>query len=85
MNKDYISITKSDGSIEQMEVVATFRLEETSKNCIIYRSLLENKYYAASYDEASDYSNLDTNFTEKEKKQLNEIFKTLNNGSENHA
>ena len=28
MNKDYITITKKDGSTEQMEILAIFRLEE---------------------------------------------------------
>ena len=56
MNKDYITITKADGSTELMEVVATFKLEETSKDCIIYKSISDEKYYAASYDADSDYS-----------------------------
>lgn len=85
MNKDYINITKNDGSTEQMEVVATFRLEDTSKDCIIYKSLLESKYYAASYENNSDYSNLNTDFTEKEKEQLNKIFEVLNYGGEKNA
>lgn len=85
MNMDYIAITKSDGSIEQMEVVATFRLEDTSKDCIIYKSLLENKYYAASYEKDLEYSSLNTEFTEKEKEQLNKIFKALNYGGGKNA
>lgn len=85
MDKDYISIAKSDGSIEQMEVIATFRLEDTAKDCIVYKSLLENKYYAASYESDLDYSNLNTEFTEKEKEQLNRIFETLINRGEKNA
>ena len=85
MIKDYITVTKSDGSTEQMEVVATFKLVDTSKDCIIYKSLLENKYYAASYDADLDYSILNTEFTEKEKEQLNKIFAELNYGGENNA
>ena len=85
MNMDYIAITKSDGSIEQMEVVATFRLEDTSKDCIIYKSLLENKYYAASYEKDLEYSSLNTEFTEKEKEQLNKLFKALNYGGGKNA
>ncbi len=82
MGKDYIVITKEDGSSEPMEIVATFRLEETSKDCIIYRSLnsKEEHYYAASYDKNTNYSNLDTNFSEHEKEQLNKIFKALDMG-----
>ena len=85
MNKDYITITKVDGSTELMEVVATFKLEETSKNCIIYKSISDEKYYAASYDTDSDYSNLNTDFTESEKEQLNKIFNKLSHGGELNA
>lgn len=85
MNKDFISITKADGSSEQMEVVAIFKLEESSKNCIIYKSTSEQKYYAASYDENSDYSNLNTNFSETEKEQLNKIFNALNLRGDSNA
>lgn len=85
MNKDYIIITLSDGSTEKMEVVATFRLEETSKDCIIYKSINNQKYYAASYNTDSDYSNLDTNFSESEKEQLNKIFNKLKLGGDLNA
>ena len=87
MNKDYIVITKEDGSSEQMEIVATFRLEETSKDCIFYKNLNSNDehYYAASYDKDTEYSNLDTNFSEHEKEQLNKIFETLKYRGVNNA
>lgn len=87
MNKDYITIIKSDGITEQMEVVATFKLEDTSKDCIIYKSLQKNRYYAASYKNYLDFSNLNTEFTEKEKEQLNKIFETINyrDGGEKNA
>ena len=80
MSKDYITISKIDGTLEQMEVVATFKLEESNKDCIIYKSLDEERYYAASYNSDLDYSYLNTNFSDKEKEQLNEIFKALNYG-----
>lgn len=85
MNKDFITVIKSDGSSEQMEVVLTFKLEETSKNCIIYKSINNQNYYAASYDEDTEYSNLNTNFSDKEKEYLNEIFKELITRGENNA
>jgi len=84
MEKDFITIIKEDRSSEQMEVVTTFRLEETAKDCIIYKSF-DGHYYAASYDSNTDYSNLNTNFTEEEKKQLNKIFEELKNGGEVNA
>ncbi len=85
MNKDYITVTKADGSKELMEAITTFKLEETSKNCIIYKSLDNQKYFVASYDTDSDYSNLNTNFSEEEKEQIKKIFNTLNNGGELNA
>lgn len=86
-NKDYITIYKEDGSSEEMEVVAAFKLEETQKSCIIYKSINSNdgKYYAASYDNNTEYSNLNTNFTDQEKEQLNEIFNALFMRGENNA
>ena len=85
MKKDYITIAKSDGTSEQMEVVATFKLEETAKDCIIYKSLNDGKYYAASYNSDLNYSNLNTKFTDKEKEQLNKIFMALNYGGKINA
>lgn len=85
MSKDYITIAKANGTLEQMEVVATFKLEETTKDYIIYKSLKEEKYYAASYNGDLDYSSLNTEFTDKEKEQLNQIFKALKIGGEINA
>lgn len=80
--KDYITIAKEDGTFEQMEVVAIFKLEESNKDCIIYKNLDEQKpkYYAASYDKGSDSSHLNTDFTEKEKEQLNKLFEVMIKG-----
>ena len=79
MNKDYIIITKDDGSSEKMEIIATFRLEETSKDCIIYKNLnpADEHYYAAAYDSGTNYSNLNTDFNEDEKQALNKIFEAI--------
>ena len=85
MGKDYITITKADGSSEQMEVVAAFRLEASEKDCIIYKSSKEDRYFAASYTGDLEYANLDTNFTDSEKEQLNNIFKALNYGGDTNA
>ena len=85
MDKDYITIASSDGSTEEMEVVASFRLEETEKDCIIYKSLKDGKYYAASYEGDNEYVKLNTDFTDKEKEQLNEIFEALKMGGETNA
>ena len=65
-----------------MEIVATFTLEETSKDCIIYKNIssTEERYYAASYERGTMYSNLNTDFSEEEKQMLNKIFVSLKNG-----
>ncbi len=79
MNRDFIKITKNDGSTEKMELVATFKLESTSKNYIIYKTLNPNNehYYAASYNPETNYSELNTNLSKEEKEALNKIFNEL--------
>ena len=81
IEKDYITIAKDDKTFEQMEVVALFKLEESNRDCIIYKNLDDKnpKYYAASYGKGADYSHLNTDFTETEKNQLNKIFETMIN------
>ena len=85
INKDYITILKDNGIMEKMEVVSIFRLEETKKDCIIYKSLNDEKYYAASYNKDKDYSVLNTEFTDMEKEHLNKIFEFIKNGGEVNA
>ncbi len=70
MEKDYIFVTKKDGSLEKMEVVSTFTIENYNKDYIIYKDE-NNRYYAASYDEED---NLDVNLSDEEKRKINEIF-----------
>lgn len=85
MRDNFITIVKSDGSTEEMEVVAIFKLEDTNKNCIIYKSLTDNRFFAASYENSTDYSRLSTDFTEKEKEQLNKVFNELISRGENNV
>lgn len=79
MNKDYITITKDNGSKEQMEVVMTFRLEESNKDCIIYKDTNE-RYYAGYYNSDLENSELYVDFTDLEKEQLKIIFNELHEG-----
>ena len=83
MNKDYIIITKEDGSKEQMEVVSTFTLEENQKDYIIYKSIWDEKhYYAASYDK---HSKLNSDLSDGEKEKLNKILDNIIKESENNV
>ena len=76
MNKSYITVVKEDGSTEEMELITSFRLNDSGKNCLIYRSN-SDEYYAASYDELNDEIDLNTNFTDNEKDQIVKVFDTL--------
>ncbi|MDE5630340.1 MAG: hypothetical protein K2I70_01945 [Bacilli bacterium] len=83
MKRDYITITKKDGSKEQMEVVSTFTLEENQKDYIIYKSIGDDEhYYAASYDENS---NLNTDLSDSEKEKLNKILDDIIKESGNNV
>ncbi len=80
MEKAYITIEKEDGTEEQMEIITAFTLTESNKRCIIYKSEVDNKCYAASCKDIKDYEDLDTNFTDKEKAQIQTVFDTIYKG-----
>jgi uncharacterized protein YrzB (UPF0473 family) len=82
MDKAYITIEKEDGTEEQMEIVSAFTLNESGKNCLIYRSN-SNEYFAASYDQLNDEIDLNTDFTNYEKEQIEQVFNTLYGGDNN--
>ena len=82
MNKSCITVVKKDGSTEEMEIIASFKLNESGKNCLIYRSN-SNEYYAASYDNLSDGMDLNTDFSDYEKEQIERVFETLYGGDNN--
>jgi len=80
MEKAYIIIEKEDGTEEQMEIVSAFTLTESGKKCIIYKSEAENKCYAAACDSITEFQDLDTNFTDSEKAQIQTVFDTIYKG-----
>ncbi len=80
MDKAYITIEKEDGTEEQMEIVSAFTLTESGKRCIIYKSEIDNKCYAAACEDIKEYTDLDTNFTEAEKAQIQTVFDTIYKG-----
>lgn len=65
--KDTIEVTLENGTIEEMEVVFTFKLEGYSYNYLIYKKKDKTKYYIAKY-EGENTVKLNTDFTEKELK-----------------
>jgi len=77
VEKDYVNITTKTG-IEKMELVASFNIETTKKICIIYKDK-NNKYYAAKLDRKGD---LDTNFTDEEKKVVKEVFEKIGDNND---
>ncbi|MBQ4031977.1 MAG: hypothetical protein II625_09505 [Bacilli bacterium] len=84
MEKEYITIEKDDGTEERMEIISVFKLVESGKNCIIYKSDIDNKYYAASCKNVKEYEDLDTNFTDSEKAHIQTVLDTIYNGGYNY-
>ena len=82
-NKVYFEVENSNGNIEKMELLLQLRLEEFDRNYIIYKSCDNNlRYYSASYDGNDDnnFSNLNTDLSDKEKEILNEVFNKMKDG-----
>lgn len=75
---DKMKLTKNDGTIEEIEIVTTFKIDKYNNDYIIYKS--NNKYYAARYYEKNNNIDLDTNLTKEEKQSLEEVFDKLHKG-----
>ncbi len=82
--KIYFNLQKTDGTTEKKELLGKFTDDVINKKYIFYKNCdaSNTHYYAASYDEKdeNDYTNLDTNLSDKEKAKLNEIFDSLVSG-----
>ncbi len=81
MGRDIISVDKEDGSSELMEVLSTFKLKTSGKDCMIYKSMETGDYFAAAYD-GKDYGDFNTDFTEEEVEELNKVFDEMVNNEE---
>ena len=76
---DAMTLTKIDGTTEEVEIVMTFKLEEISdKDYVIYKS--NGDYYGASFVVKDDITDLDTNLTFEEQEKMNEVFEKLHKG-----
>jgi len=88
-NKIYFEIKNSNNEIEKMELISKLRLDEFNKDYIIYKNCNETDihYYAAAYENTdnNDFSNLNTDLSEKEKEALNEIFNKIRVGEFENA
>ena len=73
---DYITVTKDNGEIEAMEVVAIFNKSDSNYNYIIYRSLDGDNYYTGKYI-GDNLVDLDTDLSKEEIKYANGILKGL--------
>lgn len=74
-----MTLNKSDGSTEEIEIVMTLKLENINNNdYVIYKS--KDKYFGARYLEENGNTELITDLSDIEKKSLSELFDKLNNG-----
>ena len=77
MNKKHIVVSKEDGTTEEMEVILLTRLENSDKNIIFYKSNINNEYYVSAFNKNADDIDLNVDFTEQEKEQIQNLFDSL--------
>jgi len=82
MSRDIISVDKEDGTSELMEVISTFKLKTSGKDCMIYKSVESGDYFAAAYDGEGDEGDFNTDFTPEEVEELNKVFDEIVNSEE---
>jgi hypothetical protein len=88
-NKVFFEVQNSNGGIEKMELLSKLQLEQFNRKYIFYKNCDESNphYYVASYEDEgdSDFSNLNVDFSDKEKEVLNEIFSKIKKGDFKNA
>ena len=73
---DTMTLNKEDGTIEEIEIVITFKLENfNNDDYVIYKT--NNEFFGAKYIEKSGNTELITDLSDEEKKSLSEIFEKL--------
>ena len=85
--KDIIYVYDKAGNKKPMEVVFTFQLDGFNKNYMIYKEVnsTSDEYFVAGFNPNKDYTELDTNLLDIEKKYIQEVFNRVmkeNNGGE---
>ena len=73
---DYITITKTNGTKEVMEVVTIFNRTDSVYNYIIYKSLDKDNYYTGKYI-GDNIVNIDTNLDKEEIEYANGVYSAL--------
>lgn len=76
---DKLILTNIDGTTLEVEIVATFKIQELGdSDYVIYKD--NNKYFGARYEETNGTVDLITDLSDNEKKLLNEVFDKLCEG-----
>lgn len=73
---DYITITKTNGTKEVMEVVTIFNRTDSDYNYIIYKTLDNSKYFTGKY-KGENIVNIDTDLDEEEMEYAKGVFKAV--------
>ncbi len=77
MSKKHIIVTKEDGTSEEMEVVLLTKLENSGKQIIFYKSNINNEFFVSAFNKNNDDIDLNVDFTEQEKEQIQKLFDSL--------
>ena len=77
MSKKHIIVTKDDGTSEEMEVVLLTKLENSGKQIIFYKSSINNEFFVSAFNKNNDDIDLNVDFTEQEKEQIQNLFDSL--------
>ena len=73
-----MTLNKSDGTTEEVELIARFKLDKFEHDYIFYR--LNDEHYAAKFIENENDTMLITSFTKEETKALTKIYESLVKG-----
>lgn len=77
---DKMVLNKSDGTVEEVEIVMTFKLENFNNDddYVIYKN--KDRFYAAKYFERDGNTDLNTDLSDEEKTALSSFFDKLRKG-----
>lgn len=79
MEREIMTLTKKDGSIEEIEILMTFKIEKfNNSDYVFYKS--NNEYYAAKFLEKDENTELITDLTTEEEEILTELFDKMREG-----